>query len=260
MWKEIAAIYRQSKKAKDINRFTEWVCRPPAAALVYFFEKTKITPNQVTFLSFFICAGASAMYILLPGHLWLILATLTLEFSFILDCVDGQLARIRKTSSHVGHLLDFLIDEIKAMMLIAAISVRLWDVHDQDELYLLVGLIGLFSLAAGIALTSFMRRPEYLEEVSPGAPIQGEGSVPKKRSPIGLLVFAVEYVARIIVHYPSCIWLAAAFNRIDIFFWAYAGVATLYFVRSFLQIGFSLGRFAPTASSEIEKGTVEVSE
>jgi len=34
MWSDIAAIYRASKKKHDINWFTEWVARPPAAVVV----------------------------------------------------------------------------------------------------------------------------------------------------------------------------------------------------------------------------------
>jgi hypothetical protein len=50
MFSEIAAIYRASKKKRDINWFTEWIARPPAAVVVYALRGTPITPNQVTFL------------------------------------------------------------------------------------------------------------------------------------------------------------------------------------------------------------------
>ena len=51
MWSEVAAIYRSSKKRHDINRFTEYVARPPAAFVVYALKDTPITPNQITFAS-----------------------------------------------------------------------------------------------------------------------------------------------------------------------------------------------------------------
>ena len=60
MWSDVVAIYRASKKKVDINAFTEWICRPPAAVLVYLLRATPITPNQVTFLSGVVCAGACA--------------------------------------------------------------------------------------------------------------------------------------------------------------------------------------------------------
>ncbi len=246
MWSEIAAIYRSSKKKVDINWFTEWICRPPAAVFVYLLRNTPITPNQVTFLSLLVCAGAGAMLIFLPGHLWLGAAILVYELSFVLDCVDGMLARLRKTNSILGHLLDFLMDEIKAMMVLACVTVRLWRTTG-DDLYLVVGLAALFALATGLSLTSFTRRPEY------GAPPPTEDGQPAevggRRGLVGTAIGGLEYIARIAVHYPSYIWLAAAVNRIDLYFWVYAGVNTLYVGRTFLIIFLRLGRFQPRPTS-----------
>jgi len=240
MWKEIAAIYRASKKRKDINWWTEWVCRPPAAIAVYLLRDTPITPNQVTFLSALVAAGSGLMFALLPGHLWLCAAALAFELSFILDCADGQLARIRRIASPLGHLLDFLMDELKAMFVFACVSYRLWQQEGAD-FYLVAGLIGLFALSSGLTLTSFMRRPEY------GAPpptAEGQPALlPRRRGPVGLAVSTLEHAARTVVHYPSYIWLCAAFNRIDIYFWAYAAVNALYAARCLLAVGLRLGRF-----------------
>ena len=61
MWSDIVAIYRASKKKKDINWFTEWIARPPASVVVYALRNTPITPNQVTFGSALIAAAAGAM-------------------------------------------------------------------------------------------------------------------------------------------------------------------------------------------------------
>lgn len=238
---EIAAIYRASKKKQDINWFTEWIARPPAAIVVYAIRNTPLTPNQVTFLSAIVAAGACAMFALLPGWLWLVAAALVFELSFILDCADGMLARLRKIASPIGHQLDFLMDELKAKLLFGCVTVRLWR-ETGDERLLVVGLGGLFCLAAGIALTSFMRRPEY------GAKAVTEDGQPaevgKRTGPIGLAINLFEWAARIVVHYPQYLWLVAAVNRIDIYFWAYAGVNVLYFGLSLLKILVKLGRFS----------------
>lgn len=246
MWSEIVAIYRASKKRKDINWFTEWVARPPAAVLVYLLRNTRITPNQVTFLSLVVCAAAGAMMVFLPGHMWLVAAALVYEFSFVLDCVDGQLARARKLASPLGHLLDFLFDEIKAMLLFGCVAVRLFR-DTEDWRILIVGLAGMFCLASGIAITSFMRRPEY------GAPApsnDGQPSVTASRAGVlGLVLSLLEQAAKAVVHYPAYIWLVAAVDRIDIYFWAYAGVNALYLAKSLAVLLFKLGRFAPRAEA-----------
>ena len=248
MFAEIAGIYRASKKKQDINWFTEWVARPPAAVVVWAIAKSPITPNQVTFLSAIICAGACAMLTLLPGHGWLIAAASLYEFSFILDCADGQLARHRKIASQLGHQLDFLMDELKAMLVFGAVAVRLWrwggpgvPTKLGPEGMLLIGIAGLFCLASGIALTGFMRRPEY------GAKAPTEDGQPavvgQRRGPIGMVLNSLEFAARIVVHYPQYIWICALADRIDIYFWAYAAINALYLLKSLAAIMLKLGRF-----------------
>ncbi len=259
MWSEVAAIYRASKKKKDINWFTEWVCRPPAAFFVYLLKNTRITPNQVTFLSAFICAGAGAMFVFGPGYWWLIAAALVFELSFILDCADGQLARIRKTASPLGHQLDFLMDEIKAMLVFGCVTARLFLESSDNgapsllsssamgEIYLLVGLGGLFALASGISMTSFMRRPEY--GAKPPTEDGQPAEVVNRGGLVGGAIWLLESVARTFVHYPAYIWLAAALNRIDLYFWAYAAVNGLYLARCSALILFRLGRFGGAGNS-----------
>jgi len=239
---EIAAIYQASKKKRDINWFTEWIARPPAAVVVYALRRTPITPNQVTFLSTVVAAAAAAMLALLPGYPWLVAAALVFEVSFVLDCADGMLARLRKIASPLGHLLDFLMDELKAMFLYGCVAIRLWQ-STGDVRLLLVGLGGLFCLAAGLSLTSFMRRPEYGAKppTEDGKPAEVGG----RRGPIGLVLTALEHAARVVVHYPQYIWICALADRIDVYFWAYTAVNALYLGKAMASILFRLGRFAP---------------
>jgi phosphatidylglycerophosphate synthase len=243
MASEIAAIYRASKKKQDINWFTEWIARPPAAVVVYLLRNTRITPNQITFLSALVAAGACALFVAWPSWAGLIVAAAVFEFSFVLDCADGQLARHRKIASPIGHLLDFLMDELKAMLLFGCVAIRLWRETGDDRL-LIVGIAGGFCLASGIALTSFMRRPEYgaKQMTEDGQP----ASVGKRRGPIGMALNAFEWAARFVVHYPQYLFVCAIFNRIDIYFWAYAGVNVLYLGMSLLKILLRLGRFQST--------------
>lgn len=245
MWSEIVALYSASKKKKDINWFTEWVARPPAAVVVYFLRNTRITPNQVTFASAVIAAAACAMFALAPGYAWLVVAAFVFEFSFVLDCADGQLARLRKVASPIGHLLDFLMDELKAMLLFACVTVRLW--HESGDVrLLLVGMFALFCLAAGLSLTSFTRRPEYGAKppTEDGQPAEVGG----RKGPLALVLTPLELVARVVVHYPQYLWLVAIVNRLDLYFWAYAAVNALYFLKTLAAILLRLGRFAPRST------------
>jgi phosphatidylglycerophosphate synthase len=182
------------------------------------------------------------MLALLPGWTWLVIATLVFELSFVLDCADGQLARLRKIASPIGHQLDFLMDELKAMLLLACATARLWQDAGDDRL-LLVGLGALFCLASGLSLTSFTRRPEYGAKppTDEGQPAEVGG----RKGVAGLVLTPIEFAARIVVHYPQYIWICALANRLDLFFWAYAGVNTLYFLKTLAAILLKLGRFGP---------------
>ena len=243
MFAAIRDVYRRTRKPNDIlwNRL---VARPLAAVVVVPLARTGITPNQVTFLTLPVFLAGAVVLALLPSWSALVAGAAIIEFSYVLDCADGQLARLKGTSSPVGAHLDFLMDELKAFVLIAAVSIRLW-MPAHDARWLLEGLGGLVIVAAAISLTTFVRRPEYAaatgQAVSHGTGDYGEGfeqKAPARRSPFAL----VEALGRFIVHYPSHIWLVALVNRIDIFLHAYLLMNAAYAARAFLSVALSLGR------------------
>src|SRR5262249_35717031 len=188
-----------------------------------------------TILATVVAALSCALFVLLPGWGGAVVAALAFELSFVLDCVDGQLARLKKTTSLVGHHLDFLMDEIKAFLVFASVTARLWR-FSGDTNYLLVGLAGMACLGAGLSMTTFMRRPEY------GAPPPTDDGQPatlrELRGPVGIAVGLAERAARFVVHYPSYILLVALVppGRLDFYFWAYAAVNALYAARCFAAI------------------------
>jgi hypothetical protein len=233
-------IYRQSKKKRD-NFWTEWISRPPAALIVYLLRGTSITPNQVSFLAIAIAAGGCAALVLWRTWLGLVAAGLLLQLAYVVDCVDGQLARVKNLASPVGALLDFMLDEVKAFLVIASSAVRLWWMNGQDARWLLLGLGGLFAAAVGITLTSFMRRPEYLEATgAPPVPPATERAshAPQSLSPIAL----AESLGRFVLHYPSWFLFMCALDRLDLFLYAYVGAHLLYLGRASLIILIKLGR------------------
>ena len=261
MLADVVDAYRRTKKPRDIlwNRF---VARPLAAALLVPLARTRVTPNQVTFATLVVFVAGAAMLALCPGHGALVGAVAILELSYVLDCVDGQLARWKGTSSPVGAHLDFLMDEIKAFVLVAAVAIRLWrgaheGVHEgvHEDRWLVEGLLGLAAVATAISLTTFVRRPEYAAAtgaaVAHGAGDYGGGfeaaapAAPRRRSPLAL----VEALGSFVVHYPSYIVFVAIANRMDLFLHAYVGLNAAYAARSLLGIARKLGRGAPRSAA-----------
>jgi phosphatidylglycerophosphate synthase len=240
----VVDAYRRTRKPKDIL-WNKLVARPLAAVVIVPLARTRITPNQVTLATLPVFLLGAAILIAWPTWGALCGGVAVLELSYVLDCADGQLARLKGSSSPVGAHLDFLMDELKAFVLVGAVAVRLWR-PAHDPRFLIEGVVGLVVLAGAISLTTFVRRPEYAaatgQAVARGAGDYGEGfaaAVPApRRSPLAL----VEAVGRFIVHYPSYIVFVALANRIDLFLHAYVAMNAAYAARSLLAIGRALGR------------------
>jgi len=250
LFSQIADSYRRTKKPKDIlwNRL---VARPLAAVLLVPLARTRVTPNQVTFASLAVFVTAAALLLGLPGWAGLLIAVGVLELSYVLDCVDGQLARLRGTSSPVGAHLDFLMDELKAFMLVAATGARLWRA-DGHTRWLLEALAGLVVVASAISLTTFVRRPEYLRATGASRPqaagdygdgLQAASDVrDAPRTLAGKALAAVESVGRLLIHYPSYLVFVAAANRLDLFLHVYLAINAAYSARTILAVLRKLGR------------------
>lgn len=250
LFSQIADSYRRTKKPKDIlwNRL---VARPLAAVLLVPLARTPVTPNQVTFASLAVFLAAAALLVDLPGWTGLIIAVAVLELSYVLDCVDGQLARLRGTSSPVGAHLDFLMDELKAFLLVAATGARLWR-DDGRTRWLVEALAGLVAVASAISLTTFVRRPEYLRATGAPRPQAagdyGDGldtaatAPAPPRSLPAKIVGAVESLGRLIIHYPSYLVFVAVANRLDLFLHVYLAMNAAYVARTILAVLRKLGR------------------
>jgi phosphatidylglycerophosphate synthase len=226
-------VYVKARKQPDLL-WNTYVCRPPAAAIVALLAGSRVTPNQITLGAFFVAMAAAAILVAVPGYLGLVLGIVVFELSYVLDCADGMLARWRGVQSTPGHLLDFLMDEIKAFVILAAVSIRLWRAHDQDH-FLLIGVGGLVCLATGIAITTFQRRPEIAPPTDEPGPAPAPSLV---RRAIGW----VERLAKLLIHYPSYILFAALAGRIELYLYPYVVVNAVYAARALLSVAVKFGR------------------
>jgi phosphatidylglycerophosphate synthase len=224
-------VYQKTKKVPDLfwNRF---VCRPVAAVLVSTVKDTRITPNQITLLSFVVGIASAVLLVALRGHVGLIIAVAVYQLSYVLDCADGMLARWRGIASPAGHLLDFLMDELKAFAILAAAAIRLHLEHP-DRHFLFIGIGGLVVLASGIALTSFQRHPTIQPATAPGEPSRGL---------LKRLVRLIEAGAKFVIHYPSYILYVALAGHLELYLYPYVAINALYAARTFSSVALRFGR------------------
>jgi phosphatidylglycerophosphate synthase len=77
-----------------------------------------ITPTVVTVVGGVFGVVAVALFLL--GHP--VLAGISYELRFLLDCLDGKLARLRGTTSQFGALLDVLLDVVLTTLAFAVVA------------------------------------------------------------------------------------------------------------------------------------------
>ena len=115
-----------------------------AAQIVSILKNTWVTPDQVTYTSIFI--GLISAYIFSLGAPWsFFLAGIILELVLILDCVDGQLARVKKCASDWGRFLDGIAGYIIYLAVLGGIMIGL------GKDYIVLILFGAVTILRGIA-------------------------------------------------------------------------------------------------------------
>lgn len=95
-----------STPSRDI--IIKTLVEPLACLITLFLLRTKITANQITITNFFF----SILCIMLSITTNLNFIYLGIAIFFILDFVDGKIARIKKLSDDFGRKLDFIIDRV----------------------------------------------------------------------------------------------------------------------------------------------------
>lgn len=97
--------------------WTEIVIKPIVYKLTSILANyTKFTPNQITIISFIL--GISSAYFFLQGDFRnIIIGALLFELSYIVDCTDGRVARLKGLQSRFGGYLDIITDITKYFLM-----------------------------------------------------------------------------------------------------------------------------------------------
>jgi hypothetical protein len=121
------SLYQEYKSSLKITAgeeiFDLLIYRPLAFILVKGISSTSVTPNQVTFAG--ILSFLAAGIFISKGAVNAVLAAgLFIGVGNILDCADGQLARVNQSGTEFGRILDGLADYISTIALFVGIG--LW--------------------------------------------------------------------------------------------------------------------------------------
>ncbi len=112
-----------------------------------WFLRTPISPNQITLLAGTMSLIGACCF--LPGGYWgPVLGALLLQWSAVLDCCDGEVARIKFMESPLGDTLDIICDTVGALAIFLGMGVALWKDGASEYALLLGGVLALGGLLA----------------------------------------------------------------------------------------------------------------
>ena len=93
--------------------------------LTRWLLRTPLRPNQITVLS---CAvGVLGALCFVPGGYWgPLLGAFLLQFAVVLDCCDGEVARVKFLESPLGDWLDIVCDTVVSLAIFLGLGVAVW--------------------------------------------------------------------------------------------------------------------------------------
>jgi archaetidylinositol phosphate synthase len=100
--------------------------------LRYIADINWISPNHVTLFALFLGVLASACF-MLASPLFMILGAFLVQLSFIVDCMDGQLARYRQQFSALGAWLDRIADRVKDFLYFFSLALGFFLKHRNSK-------------------------------------------------------------------------------------------------------------------------------
>lgn len=123
--------------------------RPVGRPLARWLCRTPVTPNQISLASILVGVLSGVMFGL-GRYEWVVTAGIVFQLSAILDCVDGDVARVVFKESPLGKWLDLVGDQVVHVSVFVGIAVGLWNVGAKAP----VGWLGAAAVAG--ALLSFV--------------------------------------------------------------------------------------------------------
>jgi phosphatidylglycerophosphate synthase len=135
------ALLRSLENAKD-GVVDAYLNRKLSRPLTRWFLRTPITPNQITILAG-VMSVLGAVCFLAGGYVGPLLGALLLQFSTVLDCCDGEVARIKFMESPLGDTLDIVCDAIGSIAIFLGLGAAVWKNSGSEYALTLGGVLAL---------------------------------------------------------------------------------------------------------------------
>lgn len=109
--------------------------------------RTPLTPNQITLLAG-LASLLGALCFSPGGYYGPLLGALLFQFSAVLDCCDGEVARYKMMESPLGDWLDIVCDTVGAVAIFLGIGIAVWQNGEVAHALALAGVLTLGGLLA----------------------------------------------------------------------------------------------------------------
>jgi phosphatidylglycerophosphate synthase len=160
------ALAAAQKPARNTAAYSRLVNRPLGRLVAAQAHTVGTTPNQATAVSAVLSASGLLVLVLVEPRWWTgVLVSVLLACGYVMDSVDGQLARLRGGGSRSGEWLDHTIDCFKTASLHLAVLVSWFRFSDARDGWLLLPLV--FEVVAvvtyfGLILMPTLRTPSVV--------------------------------------------------------------------------------------------------
>jgi phosphatidylglycerophosphate synthase len=180
---------------------------------VYFsfvFARLNVSPSVITFLWLISLLGASVL-IATGSYSHMTWAIGLILLHFVLDCSDGEVARINRQTSRIGSIFEQMVHWTTNLTLIAGASLGLYAQTKNDFAL----MIGVFCMMADACFHYVYIQFNYWMEESVN---------------YGWFHSITKFIYIFMPVNISLLTVCVVINRLDIFLWGWTGIAVLLFL------------------------------
>ncbi|MBS1519044.1 MAG: CDP-alcohol phosphatidyltransferase family protein [Bacteroidetes bacterium] len=121
----LVSEFKQSLKTVDSEEILDlYIFRPISFAFVKLIYNTGITPNQISIVAL-IFGVLSGVFYGFGTYEFLLIGSLSFFICNTLDCMDGQLARLKKNGTKIGRVIDGFIDYITSISVFLGLGIAM---------------------------------------------------------------------------------------------------------------------------------------
>ena len=184
-------------------RVERYFTRPVASLIVRALYHTKITPNHLTYMAFYL-GILSGMIYCFGEPFYFVIGGILIQLSSVFDCADGMLARSKDRCTRFGAYLDLFLDRITDFFLLSGIVIGYY-VYSGNLKFFVAGIFAVALSFLEMSLHYIIRA--YKQREKPGEAAAARG----------LIIFLV--------------FIASLLNRLDVIILSYllGAIITIFY-------------------------------